>query len=255
VVGCGVCGGAGYHGRLAIVEVLIATAEFERRVAAGESSERIAEVARQEGMQSLWQSGVARVRAGDTTQEELLRIASPVDETPSVHYLPLRHAPSPRLGEPTVSHLSIGTIDVYVIRPLREGWRVLVLQRALDTRCPTAWEAVHGHIEAGEEPEDAALREVREETGLETARLYSVTVQPFYLHRSHTVQLAVVFAAFVDEPASLTLGSEHQRAEWLGVDDALERFQWPREREALREIAHLLRTGDAGPVEDVLRVK
>jgi type II secretory ATPase GspE/PulE/Tfp pilus assembly ATPase PilB-like protein/8-oxo-dGTP pyrophosphatase MutT (NUDIX family) len=255
VVGCGVCGGAGYHGRLAIVEVLIATAEFERRVAAGESSERIAEVARQEGMQSLWQSGVARVRAGDTTREELLRIASPVDETPSVHYLPLRHAPSPRLGEPTVSHLSIGTIDVYVIRPLREGWRVLVLQRALDTRCPTAWEAVHGHIEEGEEPEDAALREVREETGLETARLYSVTVQPFYLHRSHTVQLAVVFAAFVDEPASLTLGSEHQRAEWLGVDDALERFQWPREREALREIAHLLRTGDAGPVEDVLRVK
>jgi 8-oxo-dGTP pyrophosphatase MutT (NUDIX family) len=154
-----------------------------------------------------------------------------------------------------VSRLSIGTIDVYVIRPLSEGWRVLVLQRALDTRCPTAWETVHGHIEEGEEPEDAALREVREETGLETGRLYNVTVQPFYLHRSHTVQLAVVFAAFVDEPAAFTLGSEHQRAEWLSVDEALDRFQWPREREALREIAHLLRTGDAGPVEDVLRVK
>jgi 8-oxo-dGTP pyrophosphatase MutT (NUDIX family) len=154
-----------------------------------------------------------------------------------------------------VSRLSIGTIDVYVIRPLAEGWRVLVLQRALETRCPTAWETVHGHIEDGEEPEDAALREVREESGLEANRLYNVTVQPFYLHRSHTVQLAVVFAAFVDEPAAITLGSEHQRAEWLSVDEALDRFQWPREREALREIAHLLRTGDAGPVEDVLRVK
>jgi 8-oxo-dGTP pyrophosphatase MutT (NUDIX family) len=154
-----------------------------------------------------------------------------------------------------VPQLSIGTIDVYVIRPLRDGWRVLVLQRALDTRCPTAWEAVHGHIEKGEEPEDAALREVREEAGLEANRLYNVTVQPFYLHRSHTVQLAVVFAAFVDEPATITLGNEHQRAEWLSVDEALDRFQWPREREALREIAHLLRTGDAGPVEDVLRVK
>jgi len=196
---------------------------------------------------------------------ELLRVAAPdvvaertesaVDETAAVRYLPLRQISSPRLGEPSVSHLSIGTIDVYVIRPLRDGWRVLVLQRALDTRCPTAWEAVHGHIEAGEEPEDAALREVREETGLETARLYNVTVQPFYLHRSHTVQLAVVFAAFVDEPAPLTLGSEHQRGEWLSVDAALDRFQWPREREALREIAHLLRGGDAGPVEDVLRVK
>ena len=267
---CTLCGGTGYHGRIAIVEVLIATGEFERRVAAGDPAERIADAARQNGMQSLWQSGMARVRAGDTTKAELLRVAAPdapptaavarsmerpVDGEPAVHYLPLRQAASPRLGEPSVSQLSIGTIDVYVIRPLRDGWRVLVLQRALDTRCPTAWETVHGHIEEGEEPEDAALREVREEAGLETARLYSVTVQPFYLHRSHTVQLAVVFAAFVDEPAMLTLGGEHQRAEWLSVDDALERFQWPREREALREIVHLLRTGDAGPVEDVLRVK
>jgi type II secretory ATPase GspE/PulE/Tfp pilus assembly ATPase PilB-like protein/8-oxo-dGTP pyrophosphatase MutT (NUDIX family) len=264
-IGCTQCGGSGYHGRLAIVEVLIATPEFERSVAASEPAERIADAARQHGMRSLWQSGLARVRAGDTSRAELLRVAAPdaaaeriesaVDETAAVRYLPLRQISSPRLGEPSVSQLSIGTIDVYVIRPLRDGWRVLVLQRALDTRCPTAWEAVHGHIEAGEEPEDAALREVREETGLETARLYNVTVQPFYLHRSHTVQLAVVFAAFVDEPAALTLGSEHQRGEWLSVDAALDRFQWPREREALREIAHLLRGGDAGPVEDVLRVK
>jgi type II secretory ATPase GspE/PulE/Tfp pilus assembly ATPase PilB-like protein/8-oxo-dGTP pyrophosphatase MutT (NUDIX family) len=264
---CKLCGGNGYHGRLAIVEVLIATNEFERRVAAGESAERIADAARQDGMQSLWQSGLARVRNGETTEEELQRVAAPeaaqpvsssalpVDSRPAVRYLPLRQLSSPRLGEPSVSRLSIGTIDVYVIRPLAEGWRVLVLQRALDTRCPTAWETVHGHIEEGEEPEDAALREVREETGLETGRLYNVTVQPFYLHRSHTVQLAVVFAAFVDEPAAFTLGGEHQRAEWLSVDEALDRFQWPREREALREIAHLLRTGDAGPVEDVLRVK
>jgi len=267
--GCKLCGGGGYHGRLAIVEVLIATAEFERRVAAGEAAERIADAARNDGMRSLWQSGLSRVQNGETTEEELLRVAAPdasqsvpspaapVNAASAVHYLRQPQVSSQRLGEPslTVSQLSIGTIDVYVIRPLPAGWRVLVLQRALETRCPTAWETVHGHIEEGEEPEDAAIREVREEAGLEVSRLYNVTVQPFYLHRSHTVQLAVVFAAFVDEPATLTLGSEHQRAEWLTVDEALDRFQWPREREALREIAHLLRTGDAGPVEDVLRVK
>jgi type II secretory ATPase GspE/PulE/Tfp pilus assembly ATPase PilB-like protein/8-oxo-dGTP pyrophosphatase MutT (NUDIX family) len=261
-VSCKTCGGSGYFGRLAIVEVLVATPEFERRVAAGEPTERIAEAARRDGMQSLWQSGLARVHAGETMVEELLRVAAPdppttpsaVDAEAPVHYLP-QPASSPRFAEPAVSQLSIGTIDVYVIRPLSDGWRVLALQRALDTRCPTAWETVHGHIEEGEEPEDAALREVREEAGLEVERLYNVTVQPFYLHRSHTVQLAVVFAAFVDEPGIVTLGSEHQRGEWLTVDDALDRYQWPREREALREITHLLKTGDAGPVEDVLRVK
>jgi len=153
-----------------------------------------------------------------------------------------------------MAELSIGTIDVYVVRPLADGWRVLVLQRSLDTRCPTAWETVHGHIEPGEEPQQAAIRELREETGLSATKLYNVTVQPFYLHVTNTVQLAVVFAAFVGEPGTVSLGPEHSRAEWLSVEDALDRFAWPREREALREIVHLLHRGDAGAVEDVLRV-
>jgi hypothetical protein len=80
-------------------------------------------------------------------------------------------------------------------------------------------------------------------------------VQPFYLHASHTVQLAVVFAAFVRPTAEVTLGAEHQRYEWLTVERALERFAWPREGEALRQIVKLLAAGDAGAVEDVLRVK
>jgi dATP pyrophosphohydrolase len=150
--------------------------------------------------------------------------------------------------------ISIGTIDVYLVAPDPAGWRVLVLQRALTTRCPTAWETVHGRIEPGEEPEQAAVREVREETGLSVQRLYNVSVQPFYLHRSHTVEMAVVFAAFVESGAAVTLGDEHMRFEWLTPEQALERLVWPRERVALREVLQLLQNGDGGPVEDVLRV-
>jgi hypothetical protein len=68
------------------------------------------------------------------------------------------------------------------------------------------------------------------------------------------VQLAVVFCAFVDSDA-VTLGPEHQRHEWLSMTAAAERFVWPRERDALREIEIVLAGGDAGPVEDVLRVR
>lgn len=166
----------------------------------------------------------------------------------------------PRDASAPWTEIRAGVVDVYVVRPRAPeagggtAWRVLAVQRSLDTRCPTAWETVHGRIEPGERPEEAAVREVREETGLEVERLYNVTVQPFYLHRFGMVQLAVVFAVFVAEPGEVTLGAEHQAYEWLPVADARARFVWPREREALDHVVHLLGRGDAGPVEDVLRV-
>lgn len=154
-----------------------------------------------------------------------------------------------------MTNIEVGTIDVYAIRPRPDGWRILVLQRALDTRCPTAWEAVHGRLEAGEDPADGARRELHEETGLVPERFYVVTTQPYYIPAMRAVQLSIAFAAFVAEPAEVVLGPEHTAHEWLTVDEALQRFAWPRERDALREIVLLLGTGDAGPVEDVLRVR
>jgi len=149
----------------------------------------------------------------------------------------------------------VHTVDVYVVRPLESGWKVLVLRRAANTRCPASWEAVHGRIEAGERPEEAAVRELREETGLGLARLYNITVQPFYMQRAGVVTNAVVFAVFVEEPAEVRIGEEHDAFEWLSPDDAMRRFVWPRSRVALREILDLLSSGDAGSVEDVLRVR
>ena len=148
----------------------------------------------------------------------------------------------------------IGVVDVYVIRPYRVEWLVLALQRSTGTRCPGSWETVHGRIEPDERPEAAAVREVREEAGLEVDRLYSITCQPFYLHTLGVVHMAVVFAAFVREPGDVILGDEHQGYEWLTMAEAATRFTWPREREALSHIRILLGTGDAGPAEDVLRV-
>ena len=150
-----------------------------------------------------------------------------------------------------MTDITVGVVDVYVLRP---SFHVLVLQRRQDTRCPGSWETVHGHIEPGEAPELAALREVREETGLSVDRLYNVTVQPFYLHRYAAVQLAVVFAAFVSDSV-VSLGTEHQRFEWLAPEAARQRFIWPRSRAALDDVIALLGSGDAGPVEDVLRVR
>jgi type II secretory ATPase GspE/PulE/Tfp pilus assembly ATPase PilB-like protein/8-oxo-dGTP pyrophosphatase MutT (NUDIX family) len=273
-VGCAKCSMTGYRGRLAVTEIVIADTELERAVAANAPLETLTSACRREGTRSLWDSGVTRLLAGDTSGDELTRVleqevASSVEDDPrGTDIWALFDTPGRRtslydsaddlaaLPARTVSVTAVvpGVVDIYVIRPLATGWRILAVQRALDTRCPGAWETVHGRIEGDERPEAAARREVKEETGLEIDRLYNVTVQPFYLHTLQTIQLAVVFAAFVAEPGEVTLGAEHQHHEWLSLEDAQQRFIWPRERQVLNEIKQLLGSGDAGPVEDVLRV-
>ena len=73
-VGCGECSTTGYRGRLAITEVLISSPEIERRIAANESAERLADAAREAGMRGLWESGIQHVRAGLTSIDEVLRV-------------------------------------------------------------------------------------------------------------------------------------------------------------------------------------
>lgn len=128
------------------------------------------------------------------------------------------------------------------------------MRRAAGVRCTGAWELVHGSIEAGETPAAAARREVREETGLTVERLYNLTVNPFYLHRTDTIQMAVVFAAVVAADAPVVLGIEHDACKWVTSAVAERTLAWPREHEAVRYAMHLLRSGDAGAAEDVLRV-
>jgi dihydroneopterin triphosphate diphosphatase len=152
-------------------------------------------------------------------------------------------------------HVSI--VDVVVARFGTSGLEVLLMRRAAGMRCTGAWEIVHGKIEPGERPEHAAYRELAEETGLTAERLYNITLGGFYLHGTGVLALTIVFCAIIsaDAPPPV-IAEEHDAMAWLPFADAYERCAWPREREALQHIAHLLRNGrDAGAVEDVLRVR
>jgi 8-oxo-dGTP pyrophosphatase MutT (NUDIX family) len=149
----------------------------------------------------------------------------------------------------------VSLVDVYVLRGEEAALECLVLRRAEGGRCPGSWETVHGHIEAGEGPAEAAARELQEETGLTPVRLYNMSrVELFYQHRINEVALVPVFAAFVTPQAPVHLSPEHDRFEWVAASDAGSRFAWPRERRALDDIVVLLNGGQAGTLDDVLRV-
>ncbi|HYT04036.1 MAG TPA: NUDIX domain-containing protein [Gemmatimonadales bacterium] len=151
----------------------------------------------------------------------------------------------------------IAFVDVYVLRRGARGLEALVLRRGPEVggRSPGSWETVHGTIEPGETPVQAALRELAEETGLAPVRLYNASrVEAFYRHATDEVALGPVFVALVEPGAAARASREHDRAEWLTPEEAGRRLAWPRERRALADILSILGSGDAGLLEDVLRV-
>ena len=146
-------------------------------------------------------------------------------------------------------------VDTYALRGAGERLEVLALRRGTRGRNPGSWETVHGTIEPGETPVQASLRELREETGLVPEKFYNLSrTDAFYQHRTDELALIPVFAAFVAPTATVRLSAEHDRAEWLRIAEAARRFAWPRERRALDDILSILGGGNAGLLEDVLRV-
>src|SRR3954471_7138391 len=78
--GCPDCAMTGYRGRFSILEILTMSPELERRIAAGEAADRVAEAAKRNGMKSLWDSGLAHVTRGESTLDELTRVVDIPDE-------------------------------------------------------------------------------------------------------------------------------------------------------------------------------
>jgi type IV pilus assembly protein PilB len=75
-VGCGRCNQSGYRGRVGIFSVM-SLSERIKEMAVGQVPEaEIAGVAREEGMLTLREDGIAKVRAGKTSLEEVLRVTA-----------------------------------------------------------------------------------------------------------------------------------------------------------------------------------
>jgi 8-oxo-dGTP pyrophosphatase MutT (NUDIX family) len=125
-----------------------------------------------------------------------------------------------------------------VLIHVRRGDEFLVAHRAPDGG--GYWHTIAGGVEPGEEPEAAARRELREETGFEAESL-----EPLggfaYVRESWEEEAGLrvhVHAFLVDvqpgwEPQ---LDAEHDEYRWCLRDDAIELLFWPEPAELLRAL-------------------
>ena len=78
--GCPACSKTGYHGRLPIFEFLAVDEDIAERITSGQSEAEIRNAARHRGYGDLLESGVRAVFQGLTTADEVVRVASMVEE-------------------------------------------------------------------------------------------------------------------------------------------------------------------------------
>jgi type IV pilus assembly protein PilB len=71
--GCGRCNDSGYKGRTGLYEVMEVTPAIQKLILTGKRGGAITEKAREEGMLTLRESGLEKIRNGVTTIEEVLR--------------------------------------------------------------------------------------------------------------------------------------------------------------------------------------
>ena len=79
-VGCEECNHTGYRGRIALYEVMRVSEKVRRLVSQKGGEDMIRDAAVEAGMISLGEDGLAKVKAGVTTAEELLRVVTEVRE-------------------------------------------------------------------------------------------------------------------------------------------------------------------------------
>ena len=126
--------------------------------------------------------------------------------------------------------------EIHVVAAIiREGDRIFITQRGYGD-WKDYWEFPGGKIEAGETPEEALIREIREELGAEIGiDSYLTTVEydypEFHLHMR-------CYLAHV-KSGQLTL-KEHEAARWLSKEE-LDSVAWlPADRLIIRDFGKLL---------------
>jgi len=107
------------------------------------------------------------------------------------------------------------------------------------------WCLPKGHIEAGESPEQAAVREVEEETGILTVIVQSLGVIDYWFtgddRRIHkVVHHFLLEATGGDITTENDPDHEAELAEWIPMTDLATRLVYPNERKMAEAAAHLL---------------
>ena len=115
------------------------------------------------------------------------------------------------------------SIEAWIYHP--EEREILLLK--VEAEKVSFWQPITGGIESGESPEEACLREIKEETGLLLHRSNLTSLGDFMAKIDENLTIHKNLFLVLTEQKAIQISDEHVGAQWVALDKVSSQLYWP----------------------------
>ena len=143
-----------------------------------------------------------------------------------------------------MANIKVRVVDCYVYQQTDKGLKFLILKRNEKKLYEHLWQGVAGKIEKDEEAWQTAIRELKEETGLDPLKMFVADhVSQFYEKHGDRVNLVPVFGIEVDSK-NVILSDEHIEYKWVDFKEAFNTLVWNGQKKGIQTVYNMVSNND-----------
>ena len=143
-----------------------------------------------------------------------------------------------------MASVTVRVVDCYVYRQTDDGLKFLLMKRNLNKIYEHLWQGVAGKIEDGETAPEAAIRELKEETGFDPVKVFVADhISRFYEVHGDRINLVPVFGIEVNSD-EVILSEEHIDFKWVTIEEALNTLVWNGQKKGIQTVHDMVISDD-----------